>query len=82
MHYINPKPYSDTIYPQVGDPIYPINPNSIPKVPGVPVIPPLPHPKRREFHAQCGECGIMIPNGPWMYSCHNGRCPVQPKVTF
>lgn len=70
MQYVSPAPWYEPSY----------NPNTVPKVPGVPVIPPLPHPQRREFAAQCGECGRMIPNGPELYSCANMRCPVQPKV--
>lgn len=61
--------------------IPPSNPNTIPKIPGVPVIPPLPGSPDQRYAAQCGECGILIPNGPWMYCCPHGRCPVQPKVT-
>lgn len=55
----------------------------IPKIPGVPVIPPLPPelPSEVPYVAQCGECGILIPNGPWLYSCHHNRCPVQSKIT-
>lgn len=63
------------------DPWYGNNDNKFPKIPGVPVILPLPTPDHQQYAAQCGECGILIPNGPWMYSCPNGRCPVQAKVT-
>lgn len=58
------------------------NPNIIPKIPGVPVIPPLPEPEpHKEYAFQCGECGILVPNGAWGYSCPNQRCPIQHKVT-
>lgn len=53
--------------------------NTVPRIPGVPVIPPLP--EQQKYAAQCGECGVLIPNGPWLYSCPNGRCPIFPKVT-
>lgn len=53
-------------------------PSKFTPIPGVPVIPPLP--RKGEYAAQCGECGILIPNGGWMYCCPNMYCPVQPKV--
>jgi hypothetical protein len=59
---------------------------NFPSYPGVPVIPPLPEdfpfPNHMPKERQCGECGILIPDGSWGYSCPNGRCPVQPKVWF